>query len=43
LELRVEGATNVLRLSEPVLLAVKQEIADRNASGLQRRDDELGS
>src|SRR5271165_3646479 len=42
IELRVEGAPNVLGLAETVLLAVEQKIADRNAAFLQRRDHEFG-
>src|SRR6516165_2198791 len=42
IELRIEGAPDVLRFPESVLLAVKQEIADRNPPGPQRRNHALG-
>ena len=41
IELRVKRALDVLGLPEPVLLALEQEIADRNAARLQRGDHAL--
>src|SRR5208282_5875400 len=37
-----ESAPDVLGLPETVLLAVEQEVPDRNAALLQRRDHEFG-